>query len=275
MIACCNVLSDLYAMGITRVDTILMILGVSLKMSEEEREVTTRLMMQGFSDKAREAKTNVTGGQTVFNPWSMIGGTAMSVVDKSEIIWPNSAEPGDVLVLTKPLGTQLAVNLNQWIKQDSFRERFWTKVSDKITEEQVLGGYDTAVQYMSTLNLTGARLMQKYKAHGGTDITGFGLIGHSRNLVQAQKKKVDFEINTLPLIKDLYKVDKIARNFRLTEGFAAETSGGLMICLAKDKVSAFLEDFEQTTGQKAWVIGQVVEGTNDARIVKDFEIIDV
>jgi len=75
-IACCNTLSDLYAMGITRVDHILMILGVSLMMNEEQREIVTREMMRGFNDCATEAGTLVTGGQSVMNPWPMIGGVA-------------------------------------------------------------------------------------------------------------------------------------------------------------------------------------------------------
>lgn len=61
-IACCNVLSDLYSMGVEHIDTILMVLGISLKMKESEREVITGLMMQGFEDCAKEANTSVTGG---------------------------------------------------------------------------------------------------------------------------------------------------------------------------------------------------------------------
>ena len=66
-IACCNTLSDIYAMGIPRVDHMLMILAISLEMSEEEREVVTREMIRGFDDCAKEAGTKVTGGQSVMN----------------------------------------------------------------------------------------------------------------------------------------------------------------------------------------------------------------
>lgn len=273
-IACCNVLSDLYAMGMTRVDTILMILGVSQRMTEEEREITTRLMMQGFNDVAELAGTKVTGGQTVFNPNVMIGGTAMATVDKSEIIYPNNAEPGDVLVLTKPLGMQLAVNFNQWFKEEKYKER-WLKIADKISEKDLIEAYEKAVMYMSTLNLTGAKLMQKYKASAATDITGFGILGHSKNLAGAQKRKVDLKIKTLPMLNHIYKLDKIARDFRLTEGYAAETSGGLLVILKKEVVQNYLDDFEKTMNQKAWVIGEVVEGDNKAYIVPDFETIEV
>lgn len=110
-ISCCNVLSDIYAMGIHRVDHMLMILGISLEMQEKDREVVTREMMRGFNDCAIEANTKITGGQSIMNPWPMIGGVANVMCHQSEFTRPNHGEPGDKLVLTKPLGTQPAVNL--------------------------------------------------------------------------------------------------------------------------------------------------------------------
>ncbi len=66
-------------MGVTEVDTMLMILGVSRDMNDLERDVVTTQLIHGFNDLAREAGTNVTGGQTVMNPWPIVGGVAMSV----------------------------------------------------------------------------------------------------------------------------------------------------------------------------------------------------
>lgn len=85
-IACANVLSDLYAMGVVDCDNMLMLLGVSNEMTLKEREVSTQLIIKGFNDLANEANTNVNGGQTVLNPWYIIGGVASSVVTKEEVI---------------------------------------------------------------------------------------------------------------------------------------------------------------------------------------------
>ena len=85
-IACANVLSDLYAMGVAECDNMLMLLGVSNQMTLKERHVVTPLVIQGFSDLAMEAGTSVNGGQTVLNPWFIIGGVASSVVSKDEFI---------------------------------------------------------------------------------------------------------------------------------------------------------------------------------------------
>lgn len=81
-IGCANVLSDIYAMGTSRVDHMLMVLAVSLDMDEKEREVITREMIRGFNDTAEEAGTTVTGGQSILNPWPIIGGVANTVVNK-------------------------------------------------------------------------------------------------------------------------------------------------------------------------------------------------
>lgn len=103
-IACANVLSDLYAMGVTECDNMLMLVAVSTKMTEKERDVVVPLMMRGFRDCAAEAGTSCTGGQTVMNPWITIGGVASSVCQSQEYILPDVSVPGDVLVLSKPLG---------------------------------------------------------------------------------------------------------------------------------------------------------------------------
>ena len=71
-IACANVLSDLYAMGVTECENMLMLLAVSTKMTEKERDVVVPLMMRGFKDCALEAGSTVTGGQTVMNPWYVL-----------------------------------------------------------------------------------------------------------------------------------------------------------------------------------------------------------
>lgn len=85
-IACANVLSDLYATGVWKCDNMLMLLGVSTELLLKEREVVTKLVIQGFNDLAHEAGTSVNGGQTVLNPWYIIGGVATSICSEDEFI---------------------------------------------------------------------------------------------------------------------------------------------------------------------------------------------
>jgi len=271
-IACANVLSDLYAMGVTECDNMLMLLAVSTKMTEKERDVVVPLMMRGFKDCAIEAGSTVTGGQTVMNPWCTIGGVATTVCQPNEFIIPDSAVVGDVLVLTKPLGTQVAVNAHQWLDQP---ER-WNRIKLVVSEEDVRKAYQRGMDSMARLNRTGARLMHKYNAHGATDVTGFGLLGHAQALARNQKNEVSFVIHNLPVIAKMAAVAKACGNmFQLLQGHSAETSGGLLICLPREQAAAYCKDIEKQEGYQAWIIGIVEKGQRTARIIDKPRVIEV
>lgn len=271
-IACANVLSDLYAMGVTESDNMLMLLGVSNKMTDKERDTVIPLIMRGFKDCAHEAGTQVTGGQTVLNPWVTIGGVASTVCQPNEFIVPDCAVVGDVLVLTKPLGTQVAVNAYQWLDQP---ER-WNRIKLVVTEEDIRKAYQRSMDSMARLNRTAARLMHKYNAHGATDVTGFGLLGHAQNLARNQKNEVSFVIHNLPVIAKMAAVAKACGNmFQLLQGHSAETSGGLLICLPREQAAAYCKDIEKQEGYQAWIIGIVEKGNRSARIIDKPRVIEV
>lgn len=116
---------------------------------------------------------------------------------------------------------------------------------------------------MATLSFIGANLIRKYKAHACTDVTGFGILGHANYLAQAQKKNVDFVINKLPIYKYLRLIEGKVQNFRLLEGYSAETSGGLLICLKPDVKELFIKELT-ANGINSWEIGFVREGTKKA-----------
>jgi len=272
-IGCANVLSDLYAMGVVDCDNMLMLLGCSIEMPKKERNIITEQMIAGFNDLAKEAGTNVTGGQTVLNPWPIIGGVATSLCASKDFIRPENAVPGDVIVLTKPLGTQVAVNVNQWKYGPK-----WEEIKDILTKEEATHAYEIAMYSMARLNRTAAGLMHKYDAHGATDVTGFGIMGHGTNLVKNQKAALHFEIHSLPIIKKMKEVDAI-KSFSLLKGSSAETSGGLLICLSEDNAKAFCEELEKIDGFPAWIIGRVIKSEEDrsknsCTILKDAKIIE-
>eukprot|EP00117_Sycon_ciliatum_P007275 scpid68404/ scgid10452/ Selenide, water dikinase 2; Selenium donor protein 2; Selenophosphate synthase 2 len=273
-IACANVLSDLYAMGVSECDNMLMLLGISTDLSHKERHVVTPLMIKGFSDLAKEAGCSVNGGQTVLNPWFIIGGVASSVCADGEFIMPNSAAAGDVLVLTKPIGTQIAVNVHQWLDEPAN----WTKVDGIISRDDAEVAYTAAMNSMARLNRTGAAMIKKYGAHAATDVTGFGIKGHATNLAEFQKAPVSFRIHSLPIIAKMAECAKACAenglNFKLVEGFSAETSGGLLVALSPDKASAFCEEMQSVDGCPAWIIGDVVDGDRTATIDASPKIID-
>lgn len=246
----------------------------------------------------------MTGGQSVVNPWCTIGGVASSICQPNDYIVPDNAVVGDVLVLTKPLGTQVAVNAHQWLDQP---ER-WNRIKLVVSEEDVRKAYHRAMDSMARLNRTAARLMHKYNAHGSTDITGFGLLGHAQTLASHQKNEVSFVIHNLPVIAKMAAVAKACGNmFQLLQGHSAETSGGLLICLPREQagklsifllffrfrfdsilfssinlefyfgiiLAAYCKDIEKQEGYQAWIIGIVEKGNRTARIIDKPRVIEV
>jgi len=272
-IGCSNVLSDMYALGITYIDNVLMILAASTNMNKNIRNIITKKMMKGFNDCCILADTNVTGGQSVLNPWPIIGGVAKGIYKESDFIRPENGEIGNVLILTKPIGTQISVNLKEW-KNENNKQYKYLLNKNVINDNDIETAFNISTASMIRLNRNAAILMHKYKANGATDITGFGIKGHITNLAKNQKKmiknniKYQFYVHTLPVIKNMCKVNGFLRdnkilNFKLIQGFSAETSGGLLIMLPKKNAKAFINDIWKMDGWPAYIVGEIKNVNNN------------
>ncbi|EPQ14149.1 Phytanoyl-CoA dioxygenase, peroxisomal [Myotis brandtii] len=153
------------------------------------------------------------GGQTVLNPWIVLGGVATTVCQPNEFIMPDNAVPGDVLVLTKPLGTQGGRGLERSFQDcGSFLPEKWNKIKLVVTQEDVELAYQEAMMNMARLNRTAAGLMHTFNAHAATDITGFGILGHAQNLAKQQRNEVSFVIHNLPVLAKM-AAEKIATTY--------------------------------------------------------------
>lgn len=118
--------------------------------------------------------------------------------------------------------------------------------------------------------------MHKYGAHGATDVTGYGLLGHAQNLAKNQKAEVSFVIHNMPVIAKMAAVAKACGNmFSLVQGLSPETSGGLLLCLPREQAASFCKDIEKQDGYPAWIIGIVEKGNRTARIIDKPRIIEV
>lgn len=297
-IGAANVLSDLYAEGVEHCDFVLMLLAASLKMSKEERTICTNLMVRGFRDACTEAETTVTGGQTVLNPWPIIGGVATSVVSREEYVSSDGACVGDVMVLTKPLGTQVAVNVHEWRKkyEKTGEDKLWNRILEQnengdalLTVSEAEEMMHKAVRSMSKLNRLASKIMTKHNAHAATDVTGFGILGHAQNLMENQIAKCGVELHTLPCIANTLKVNDAILNFQLRDGFSAETSGGLMISMTESDALAYCAELRQLEAEAynynsdggdidfgPWIIGRVVANEDrKATITEDAEYLEV
>lgn len=287
-ITVCNVLSDVYASGVINIDHFLVVLSLSTEMSRSQREKVAVGIMKGMESKLEEAGTVIGGGQTVFNPWVTTGGSVTAFFDEQqegfELFSNREAVPGDVLVLTKPLGTQMVINFSGYLRKsgkynslkkgedfecinsqriDAIRDSFSFFNEDfirKFTER----GYES----MADLNLYASQCMRNQMKLGRvracTDVTGFGIKGHAENLARIQSRKVNFILDKFVTFENLDKVDSVkdsrARDFKLMEGYTPESSGGLLIVMSAQGASDFVSDFKEKFNRDAWVIGRVVEG---------------
>lgn len=271
-IAFANVVSDIYSCGVAEIDELKIILSLPEELTDSQKQQVADESIAGFRESAKLIKCRLSIERININPWCMIGGIASSVCTKEEIVFPTKATAGDVLILTKPLGVQLATNAPIWMEEDSEN---WKKLSQHLSVQDINEAHQKAVKSMTTLNNFGAKLMQKYQAHCSTDITGFGLVGHAENLLQFQENNVDFLITNMPIIRNVKKMAEILnRQQKMLNGRMVETSGGLFIALPAEKAEDFCNEFKVLSGDDCWIIGRVVNGSRKV-ILENVQIIEV
>lgn len=118
--------------------------------------------------------------------------------------------------------------------------------------------------------------MLKYKANACTDVTGFGILGHAQNLSENQAGEVGIELHTLPMIAGTKAVNDQVFDFRLTVGYSAETSGGLMVSLPAVQAEGYMKELEELDGTKSWIIGRVVaDPSRKSKIMDDCVFLEV
>lgn len=257
-IAAANSLSDIYAMGATP----FMALNVAAFPPELPAELLSEIL-RGGAEKARQAGVVVAGGHTVQDKEPKYGLIVLGFVHPEKIVSKGGARPGDQLVLSKPLGFG---TLTTAIKQA------------KAAPEDI----DEVVDWMTRLNNHAAELAVEFEVRGGTDVTGFSLLGHAWELASAsgvglrvEWEKVPFTSSALHYAQQyifpggasdnrLYFAPQITFKRKLEEYeemllFDPQTSGGLLLAVPPDRIAAMLARAEEID-QPLWVIGEVVEG---------------
>jgi len=142
-------------------------LGLPIDKTRDERVQLAQQVMLGIKSKCDECGCKISGGQTVVNPWFLVGGTAITTVPSTLIVKSinNNFTINDRVVLTKPIGVNLSMRLRD------FQSDHNLDISDTLLETIE----NNAIKSMSLLNMYAAKLFHKYKVKGATDVTGFGL----------------------------------------------------------------------------------------------------
>lgn len=258
-IAAANSLSDVYAMGGTPL-LAMNIVGFPVTL---DKNILAEVLKGGYS-KAAEAECLIVGGHTVDDPEPKYGLSVVGTVEPGKQISNAAAQPGDVLILTKPLGTGIIT----------------TAGKQGICPPQVLQG---AVTTMSTLNRDGANAMVKVGVHSATDVTGFGLMGHLQSMVRGSQVGAEIQLGKVPVLPGAWELleQGVApggthRNLQSVAGSAhwhpdlsekeqlllcdAQTSGGLLIAVALEKQDELLAELKSTGVADSVVVGRITEG---------------
>jgi selenide,water dikinase len=258
-IAAANAMSDIYAMG-ARPLTALNLIGFPKKTLPMD---VMYEILRGGSEKAGEADVVIIGGHSIDDNEPKYGMAVTGVVHPDRVITNAQAQPGDSLVLTKPLGMGIITTA---LRID--------KAGDALMAQ--------AIEIMSTLNRAAAEAMIAAGAHACTDVTGYGLVGHLGEMTEASGVGAEISVAQVPVLEEVWDLAGqgiVSGGARRTEEFLgdrvvweravppeaqlivcdAETSGGLLIAVAPDRESAILAALRDAATPAAAVIGRIVE----------------
>lgn len=260
-IAAANALSDVYAMG-GEPKLALNIMSIPEKMDK----ATVQEILRGGYAKAYEAGAIITGGHTIHTA-EPIYGLAVTGFVHPQKLWKNcGAKPGDVLLLTKPLGVGI---LTTAAKADL--------VAPELLEKLYL--------QMSTLNKYARDVLVNYPVHSCTDVTGFGLLGHSLEMAQGSEVTLHINTSALNYHKEAYEMAEMGfvpagayRNREFAEAsvevrgtvsralqdicYDPQTSGGLYCAVPEEQAYSCLRELKKVAPATA-VIGYVTEKENN------------
>jgi len=267
VIAAANSLSDVYAMGGKPL--------VALNIVGFPAELAVDMLgdvLKGGYDKAAEAGCLIVGGHTVDDAEPKYGLSVVGLIEPGKEVSNANAQPGDVLVLTKPIGTGIIT----------------TGCKQGITPDDIL---KNAVDVMATLNKGAAEAMMRVGINSCTDITGFGLMGHLRGMTRGSKVGAIINASDVPVLPGVWNLleknvvpggtfrnmngveDSVDWDESLTDQQRllmcdAQTSGGLLISVTKDKVEKLLSELEISGVETRVIMGEITAENSGRILVK-------
>ena len=252
-IAAANALSDVFAMG-GRPLTALNIMGFPQNLVSEKTIVS---ILRGGLQKASQAGCAIIGGHSIRNPEPIYGLAVTGIVDLRKLMTNANARPGDLLVLTKPLGTGIVT----------------TGIKRGVVSRSLM---KKTIALMTRINSVGAELAERGLVHAAVDITGFGLLGHLASMCRASAVSAEISAAQVPAI-DIAVFDLISRDCvpggsrdnletanKITDWkntpesqrvllTDAQTSGGLLLCVKPSRLKKV-----RAIVKTAWIIGKIV-----------------
>ena len=258
-IAAANSISDIYAMG----GKPFLALNIAALPPDLPPEYTSEII-RGGAEKAREAGVVIAGGHTVQDKEPKFGMVVIGFVDPAKILSKNGAQPGDRLVLTKPLGFG---------------------VTTTALKREIAAPEDVAevVDWMKRLNAGAAQIATEFSLRCATDITGYSLLGHGLEVAIASQVGLRFKFDSIPFVSCARKYAEgwhfpggahdnaayFGNHVRFSENidqanrmllFDPQTSGGLLLAVPGDRMDGLIARAREYN-QPIWEIGEVVTGS--------------
>jgi selenide,water dikinase len=265
-IAAANALSDIYAMGATPLTALNI---CAFPIDDLDHEVLARIL-EGGAEIARQAGVSILGGHTIKDAEPKYGMAVTGTVHPDHIVTNAGARPGDLLLLTKPIGTGILC----------------TALKRGEIDEEAMA---PAIVQMARLNDRASKAMVANDAHAATDVTGFGLLGHAREMARASRVALVIDADSVPVYDGVLGLiangivpagtrDNATDHERFTTFAAtvsnaqrlllsdATTSGGLLIAIHPDNAGRL--QYELADLETVRIIGAVVEGPAGTIVVR-------
>lgn len=257
-IAAANSLSDIYAMGGTP-RTALNILGYPTAVVDTQ--TVARIILGGY-EKAREAGVAILGGHSVKDPELKYGLAVTGFVSPGEILRNSTAQAGDALALTKPIGSGILT----------------TALKNERLPEDILR---IVAASMKQLNKAASEATKRHGAHACTDVTGYGLMGHLYEITEGSGLSARIESTRVPRFPSALEFARngnipgglkenrafLTPHIRIAPGIDEamanlihdpQTSGGLLIALPRERAEALVRDLKENSGIEAAIIGEML-----------------
>lgn len=254
-IAAANALSDIYAMG----GDVKTALNIVCFPENWDLNILGQIMLGG-GEKVKEAGGVLSGGHSIADTDVKYGLSVMGTIHPDKVFANNGCQAGDALILTKPLGVGIVCTAN--------------RIGEASKEAM-----EQAVRSMTTLNKYASETVRRYQVHGCTDVTGFGFLGHLSEML-GETYSARIQSSQIPYIQEAYEY---AGEFYLTAAaqrnrnhveaevqfeqvpfemeellFDPQTSGGLLVSMAKEDAAACLDDLKKL-GLPCGIVGEVLE----------------
>ena len=266
-ITAANALSDIYAMGATPTTALNI---VAFPVEKMDKSILQDILQGGIS-KIEEAGAVLAGGHSIKDDELKYGLSVTGVVHPEKLISNEGAQTGDKLILTKALGTGIVA----------------TALKRKLAPDDQV---DAMIASMIQLNKIASEIARKYEVHAMTDVTGFGLVGHLREMLNASEVNASIHIKSLPLLpgtlewiekdavpgglktnrkfyNECLRLDENIEDAMISVVVDPQTSGGLLMSVAPESIDQVMSDLASAGIDQAAIIGEITDRSASPKIL--------